>query len=102
VAYNSFVPPYPQDWQSRVSQPPTVETDPRYQNLVNTANSDAYYGKFNVDVMKQVMSLDAAHGGAVHNGTVLQVIAVPADLMLWLHGYGYSDWQQVVLDGLFR
>ncbi len=102
VAYNSFVPPYPQDWQSRVSQPPTVETDPRYQNLVNTANSDAYYGKFNVDVMKTLMGLDVEHGGAVHSGTVLQVIAVPADLTLWLHGYGYSDWQQVVLDGLFR
>jgi hypothetical protein len=102
VAYNSFVPPYPPDWQGRVAQPPTVETDPRYQNLVNTASSGAYYGKFNVDVMKTLMALDAAHGGAVHSGTVLQVIAVPADLTLWFHGYDYSDWQQVDLNGLFR
>jgi hypothetical protein len=101
VAYNSFIPPYPEDWQGRVSDPPTFETDPRYENLMKTANSDAYYGKFNVDVMKQLMSLDAAHGGAVHNGTVLQVIAVPADLMLWIHGYDYSDWQQIDLSRLF-
>ena len=54
-----------------------------------------------MDVMKQVMSLDAAHGGAVHIGTVLQVIAVPADLMLWIHGYDYSDWPQIDLTPLF-
>lgn len=101
VAYNSFIPPYPDDWQSRVSDPPTLETDPRYENLMNTANSDAYYGKFNVNVMKQLMSLYAAHGGAVHNGTVLQVIAVPADLLLWIRGYNYSDWQQIELSRLF-
>ena len=101
VAYNSFIPPYPVDWQGRVPDPPTFETDPRYENLMSTANSDAYYGKFNVVVMKQLMSLDAAHGGAVHNGTVLQVIAVPADLMLWIRGYNYSDWQQIDLSLLF-
>ena len=101
VAYNSFIPPYPDDWQGRVPDPPTFETDPRYENLTNTANSNEYYGKFNVDVMTQLMSLDAAHGGAVHNGTVLQVIAVPADLMLWIRGYDYSDWQQINLSRLF-
>lgn len=101
VAYNSFIPPYPDDWQGRVPDPPTLATDPRYENLMTTAKSDTYYGKFNVDVMKQLMSLDAAHGGAVHNGTVLQVIAVPADLMLWIHGYDYSDWQQVDLSQAF-
>ena len=102
VAYNSFIQPYPDAWRGLVSDPPTLETDPRYKNLMDTANSDAYYGKFDVKAMKTLMSLDAKHGGAVHNGTVLQVIAVPEELRLWFHGYDYSDWQQVDLSGLFN
>jgi len=102
VAYNSFISPYPDEWNGKIAEPPAYETDPRYENLVGTANSADYSGKLGVASMKTLMGLDVKHGGAVHNGTVVQVIAVPADLTLWIRGYDYSDWQQVSLSGLFR
>ncbi len=102
VAYNSFIAPYPVGWEAIVLPPPALETDPRYVNLIATANSQEYYGKINLETMENLMELDSAHGGAIHDGTVLQVIAVPRDLTLWMRGYKFSDWQQVDLRELFR
>lgn len=99
VAYNSFVPPYPDAWEGKVT--PAREDDGRYDNLVNLADSERFYGKLDAAAMKELMNIEYKDGGAVHKGTVLQTIAVPEDLCLWIRGYEYSDWQMVDLKTLF-
>lgn len=47
------------------------------------------------------MDIEVKNGGAVHRGTVYQVIAKPNELTLWIRALGYSDWQQVNLKNLF-
>ena len=101
AAYNSFVPPYPEEWKGRVTDPPAKEDDPRYDNLINLANSREFFGKLDVSGMKRLMDVEVRHGGAVHKGTVYQVIAVPERLTLWIRALDYSDWQQVDLKDLF-
>ena len=100
VAYNSFIPPYPDAWTGKVSPPRDPAEDGRYDHLVNLANSERFFGKLDVDAMKELMDIGYQDGGAVHGGTVYQVIAAPGEMRLWMRGYGYSDWQQVDLNGL--
>ncbi len=99
VAYNSFVPPYPGTWEGKVT--PAREDDGRYDNLVSLARSERFYGKLDAAAMKELMDIEFKDGGAVHKGTVLQVVAVPEDLCLWVRGYKFSDWQMVDLRALF-
>jgi len=101
AAYNSFVPPYPKEWEGKATQPRSPKEDPRYQNLLSLANSKQFYGKLDVERMKKLMEIQMEDGGATHKGTVLQVIAVPKDLTLWIRGMDYSDWQEVNLKNLF-
>ncbi len=101
AAYNSFVPPYPAEWEARVMPPPPVSQDPRLANLRNLANSPEYKGRFTVDTMMKLMDIPVDDGGAVHGGTVYQVIAVPGTRTVWLRGLGYSDWEKVLLASLF-
>ncbi len=102
AAYNSFVPPYPQEWQDKVTAPRSPKEDPRYQNLLNLANSKEFYGRLNSEGMKKLLDIQMQDGGATHKGSVLQVVAVPKDLRLWIRGLDYSDWQEVDLKGLFK
>lgn len=102
AAYNSFVPPYPPEWEGLVNPPPPVTQDPRLENLWNTANSSEFKGNFDVRGMMRFMGLSMEDGGAVHAGTVIQVIAVPETRTIWLHGLDYSDWEQVDLAFLFN
>ena len=102
AAYNSFIPPYPKDWESKATQPRSSKEDPRYQNLLNLANSKEFYGKLNPEGMKKLMDIQMENGGATHKGSVLQVIAAPKNLTLWIRGLDYSDWQEVNLTGLFK
>lgn len=101
AAYNSFVPPYPEEWIGKIADPRPEETDPRYSNLIKLANSDGFRGKLDVQAMKDLMDIEVRDGGATHRGTVFQVIAVPEELTLWIRALGYSDWQQVSLRELF-
>lgn len=101
VTYNSFVPPYPEAWEGKVAPPRPHTDDGRYDNLVNLANSERFYGELNAAAMKELMDIQYEDGGATHKGTVLQVIAAPEDLSLWMRGYEYSDWQAVDLKPLF-
>lgn len=39
--------------------------------------------------------------GALHAGTVLQVVAVPETRTIWVRGVEYSDFQKVELSPLF-
>lgn len=100
VTYNSFIPPYPDAWTKKVAPPRDPAEDGRYDHLVNLANSERFCGKLDVDAMKELMDIGYQDGGAVHGGTVYQVIAAPGEMCLWLRGYAYSDWQQVDLSGL--
>lgn len=101
AAYNSFVPPYPQEWVGKVAQPRSPQEDPRYQNLLKLANSKEFYGKLNPAGMKKLLDIQMKDGGATHKGTVLQVVATPKDLKLWIRGLDYSDWQEICLQELF-
>lgn len=101
AAYNSFIPPYPDEWEGMLVDPPAIEDDPRYANLIALANSEAFYGRLDGRGMQELMDIEVQNGGAVHRGTVYQVIAQPSDLTLWIRGLGYSGWQQVDLKDLF-
>jgi len=101
TAYNSFVPPYPAEWKSLVNPPPQISQDPRLFNLQNLANSPEYQGLFTVGNMMRLMDIPVQDGGAVHGGTVYQVIAVPETKTVWLRGIEYSGWEEVALSSLF-
>lgn len=101
AAYNSFVPPYPEDWAGKVTDPRPEDLDPRYRNLIRLANSDRFRGKLDVESMKELLDIGVYDGGAVHPGTVYQVIALPEQLTLWVRALDFAGWQQVNLRDLF-
>ncbi|MPM77088.1 hypothetical protein SDC9_124088 [bioreactor metagenome] len=101
AAYNNFIPPYPVEWEDKIVDPLKPEVDPRYNNLINLANSKDFFGKLDVNGMKKLMDIEVKDGGAVHGGTVYQVIAVPEKFTLWIRGMDYSGWQQIDLKNLF-
>jgi hypothetical protein len=98
VAYNSFVPPFPAGWAA-IAQPPSVDT--RRANFLRMANSPEYKGKMDETLMQQFLALHARDGGGRLSGNVYQVIAVPQDYKMWLHGQNYSGWEEIDLKPLF-
>ena len=84
AAYNSFVPPYPQEWEGKATPPKAPEDDARYGNLLNLANSERFFGKLDPAGMMRLMDIPYQEGGAVLPATVVQVVAVPEDLRLWI------------------
>jgi hypothetical protein len=101
IAYNSFVPPYPEDWRNRIVPPPPPDVDPRYDNMLNMARSPAYKGAFSPKKMMDYLAVPVEQGGAYHAGTVLQIVAVPIDRTVWIRGCEYSDWERVALGPYF-
>ncbi|MDD2444390.1 MAG: C45 family autoproteolytic acyltransferase/hydrolase, partial [Desulfotomaculaceae bacterium] len=101
AAYNNFIPPYPKEWEGKVIDPLAPELDPRYQNLIKLANSEKFFGKLDINSMKDLMDIEVKNGGAVHRGTVYQVIASPRELTLWIRGLDYAGWQEINLKNLF-
>ena len=101
VASNSFIPPYPEGWRHRIHPPPSPKEDPRYKNLVALANSDQFYGELDPYGMQDLLRIPIQDKGALHAGTVLQVVAVPKNCTIWMRGVGYSDFQKVELNPLF-
>lgn len=55
ASYNSFVPPYPNEWDNRVADPPGEAEDPRYSNLINLADSPEFCGRLDVGGMMKLM-----------------------------------------------
>jgi len=98
VAYNSFVPPFPAGWTA-IEQPPIEDT--RRANFLRMAASPEYYGKMDEKLMQQFLSVHARDGGGMLSGNVYQVIAVPEDYKMWLHGQNYSGWEEIDLKPLF-
>lgn len=72
----------------------------RRDNLL--ALGEKHKGKIDTEKMKEVLDTRIEQGGATHStDTIYQIIAVPADLTLWLKAPGNFDWQKVGLDRLF-
>ena len=101
VASNNFIKPYPEKWRNKILTPPSPEVDPRRNNLLATLNKDYISNKMNLELMKNIMDLDVTEGGAVHNGTVFQIIAVPEKLKLLVKITEYSDWIEINLASMF-
>ena len=101
VAYNSFVPPYPESWRDRIQPPPSPAQDPRYDNLQALASSETYQGGLDSEAMMDLVSIPVRDGGALNPRTVLQVVAVPADRVIWIRGVGFSGFRRVDLAPLF-
>ena len=71
----------------------------RYQNLL--ALGEKYKGTFNPQVMMKVLDTPIEQGGPTVKGTIYQVIAVPAQLKIWLKAPGIQDWTEIGLGTLF-
>jgi hypothetical protein len=98
VPSNPNSPPFPEGW---VIEPPLAE-DTRRDNLLTLANSPGYKGKMDVEKLKEFLGVRWEEGDALANQTNFQVIAVPEDSILWIHGIGYSNWSEVDLKPLFN
>lgn len=82
-------------------------TKTRYNNLL--ALGKKYKGGFNVEKMMDVLDTPLLEGGPTLTGksvtqfaTIYQIIAVPAQLKLWIKAPDYQDWTEVDLNGLFN
>jgi hypothetical protein len=102
AAYNSFIPPYPDKWDGRIEPPPPLSQDPRYENLLTLANSERFIGKLDAANMMDLLKVPIEDGGALHDGTVVQVVAEPETLTIWIRGVDYSDFEKLELAGLFK
>jgi hypothetical protein len=51
--------------------------------------------------MKDYLELSLEEGGAYHPGTVIQVVALPAQRAIWIRGCDYAEWDYVALDEFF-
>lgn len=102
VAYNSFVPPYPASWENYVTPPKPAAHDPRYENMIQLAQSPIYMGQFTPEKMQKYLEIPIEEGGAYHSGTVIQVVAVPEERDIWIRGCDYAGWEKISLDNYFN
>jgi hypothetical protein len=73
----------------------------RRQNLLTLG--EMYKGAFNPHVMMKVLDIPIEQGGVTDaEKTIYQVIAVPAQLKLWIKVPGLQDWTTIRLGPLFK
>lgn len=72
----------------------------RRSNLLSLGEN--YKGTFSPRVMMKVLDTTIDQGGATVEGTIYQVIAVPAQLKLWVKVPGLQDWTMIRLGPLFK
>jgi predicted choloylglycine hydrolase len=101
VTYNSFVQPYPANWENKLMPPPPTEIDPRRQNILDLFTAPEWEKNLTIDHMLKLMEIEMKDGGAAHDGTVIQVVASPGTFELYFRGFKYSDWAKVDLKQLF-
>lgn len=77
----------------------SAESISRYQNL--TALGEKHRGSLNASVMMAIMDTPKERGGATHDGTIYQFVAVPELRKIWLKAPGFEDWAEVDLGTLF-
>jgi hypothetical protein len=71
----------------------------RRNNLL--AFAEANKGSLNVDKIMQVMQTPIMQGGVFDARTIYQVVAVPANLTIWLRTPNHFDWQKIDLRQVF-
>lgn len=105
-ALNNFARPTPPEWIGLVVEIPEGYFDDRQINLDALFASAAWQTGVTVGMMKDMMDMQIDQGGPVVYdlpfGTVIQVIAIPEDFVIYFRGYGFSDWAQVDLFQLFN
>ncbi len=82
---------------------PKIEPDlsqQRYRNLLTLGAK--YKGRFNPQVMMQVLDTPIEQGGPTVQGTIYQVIAVPEALKIWLKVPGFQEWTEIDLKPWLR
>jgi hypothetical protein len=72
----------------------------RRSNLLSLGEN--YKGTFSPRVMMKVLDTTIDQGGPTVEGTIYQVIAVPAQLKLWIKVPGLQDWTEIGLGPLFK
>ena len=80
------------------------KTYTRRMNLL--ARGEENKGKITPDVMKKIFDTTIPNNGATFPDdgllrTVYQVVAVPAQLKIWLKARSYSDWEEIDLTKYF-
>jgi hypothetical protein len=65
---------------------------------------EKYKGKFNPDVMMEIMNIPLEKGGSFRapNDTSYQIVAVPKELKIWVRMPEVQEWTEVDLKPLFR
>jgi hypothetical protein len=58
-------------------------------------------GAINAEVMMAILDVSIPDGGATVKGTILQVVAVPEQLKIWLKVPGLQNWTEIQLKPLF-
>lgn len=71
------------------------QTVSRRTNLL--ALGEKYKGRFNPQVMMEVLDIPWKKGGAMRSRNIYEVIYTPKDLVLWLKTPGFSDWEKIDL-----
>ncbi len=62
---------------------------------------EKYKGQFSPATMMTVLDTPIDRGGATVDGTIYQVIAIPARLTLWIKVPGFQEWTEIELGPLF-
>lgn len=101
VTYNSFVKPYPENWENKLMPPPPVELDPRRQNILDLFAKQEWKNNLTIENMLKLMDIEMKDGGAAHDGTVIQAVVSPGTYEIFFRGFKYSDWAKVNLRQFF-
>lgn len=96
VATNHFLDPA---WNSPEPAGDPYDTIARRKNLL--ALGEKYKGRFNPEAMMALLDLPYDKGGVTRDWTIYEIVAVPAELKIWLKAPGYQDWTEVNLEKLF-
>jgi hypothetical protein len=70
----------------------------RKRNLLDLGAK--HKGAISPDVMMAILDVSIPDGGATHKGTILQVVAVPEQLKIWLKVPGLQNWTEIQLKPL--
>lgn len=93
AAANNFSLP---GWNITLTEPNERDTSrTRQRNVLNLAAK--YKGSITPSVMMNILDHTLANGGATEAGTIYQVVAVPAELKIWLKVPGRVNWTEIPL-----
>jgi hypothetical protein len=97
---NHFIDPA---WASLPEVPPGAQGDYSRERLANLlALGEQFKGKINAEKMMQIFDTTYSDGGATFpEYTVYQVVAVPAEQIIWIKERDYSGWEKIDLKPLF-